>query len=108
MILGIQKQPAADTVTLTRAIEKALAELKESLPAGMAAPRVTFRQASFIEASIGNLQASWSAASVFVAIVLFVFLLHLRHHRDLADRDPGVDLRSPRWCSATSACRSTR
>lgn len=59
-------------------IEAALGELARSLPAGMDAPRVTFRQASFIEASIGNLQGKLLTASVFVAVVLFLFLGNFR------------------------------
>ena len=74
VILGIQKQPTADTIALTRAIEDALVGLKSSLPAGMNAPRVTFRQASFIEASINTLQGKLIGASVFVAVILFFFL----------------------------------
>ena len=74
VILGIQKQPTADTIALTRAIEDALVGLKSSLPAGMDAPRVTFRQASFIEASINTLQGKLIGASVFVAVILFFFL----------------------------------
>ncbi|MFN5265921.1 MAG: efflux RND transporter permease subunit, partial [Burkholderiales bacterium] len=45
-----------------------------SLPEGMEAPRVTFRQASFIEASISTLQGKLIGASVFVAAILFFFL----------------------------------
>jgi len=78
VILGIQKQPTADTIGLTRAIEDALASMKASLPAGMEAPRVTFRQASFIEASIDNLQTKLIGASLFVAAILFFFLGTLR------------------------------
>jgi HME family heavy-metal exporter len=78
VILGIQKQPTADTIALTRTIEEALAGLKASLPAGMEAPRVTFRQASFIEASITTLQGKLIGASVFVAVILFFFLGTLR------------------------------
>jgi HME family heavy-metal exporter len=74
VILGIQKQPSADTIALTRSIEEALEGLKASLPAGMEAPRVTFRQASFIEASITTLQGKLIGASVFVAVILFFFL----------------------------------
>ncbi|MCA3139505.1 MAG: efflux RND transporter permease subunit [Rhodocyclaceae bacterium] len=74
VILGIQKQPTADTIALTRTIEEALTGLKTSLPAGMEAPRVTFRQASFIEASITTLQGKLIGASVFVAVILFFFL----------------------------------
>jgi HME family heavy-metal exporter len=78
VILGIQKQPTADTIGLTRSIEAALVDLKASLPAGMEAPRVTFRQASFIEASITTLQGKLIGASVFVAVILFFFLGTLR------------------------------
>lgn len=78
VILGIQKQPTADTIALTRAIEQALAGMNASLPAGMDAPRVTFRQASFIEASIDNLKWKLIGASVFVAAILFFFLGTLR------------------------------
>ena len=78
IILGIQKQPTADTVGLTVAVEEALAGMKASLPRGMEAPRVTFRQASFIEASISNLQMKLIGASVFVAAILFFFLGTLR------------------------------
>jgi HME family heavy-metal exporter len=78
VILGVQKQPGADTVALTRTIEEALVALKPSLPAGMEAPRVTFRQASFIEASIGNLQGKLIAAAGIVAVVLYLFLANIR------------------------------
>jgi len=74
VILGIQKQPTADTIALTRTIEEALTGLKASLPAGMETPRVTFRQASFIEASITTLQGKLIGASIFVAVILFFFL----------------------------------
>ncbi len=52
--------------------------MKKSLPAGMEAPQVTFRQASFIEASISTLQGKLIGASVFVAAILFFFLGTLR------------------------------
>ncbi|MFO0433115.1 MAG: efflux RND transporter permease subunit, partial [bacterium] len=78
VILGIQKQPTADTIALTKSIEDALVGLKASLPAGMEAPRVTFRQASFIEASITTLQGKLIGASIFVAVILFFFLGTLR------------------------------
>ncbi len=74
VILGIQKQPTADTIGLTRNIETALAEMKKTLPAGLSEPKVTFRQASFIESSINNLNGKLIAASGFVAVILFVFL----------------------------------
>ncbi|MFO1217553.1 MAG: efflux RND transporter permease subunit [Burkholderiaceae bacterium] len=78
VILSVQKQPAADTIALTRTLEDALAALKSSLPAGMEPPKVTFRQATFIDASITTLQGKLMAASVFVAVILFLFLGTLR------------------------------
>jgi len=74
VILGVQKQPSADTLALTAAVEAALEGLSASLPAGMAAPRLSFRQASFIEAAIGTLQGKLVGASICVALVLFLFL----------------------------------
>jgi heavy-metal exporter, HME family len=74
VILGIQKQPTADTIALTRAIELAIGDMKKTLPTGMEAPQVTFRQASFIESSINNLNGKLIAASAFVAVILFIFL----------------------------------
>jgi heavy-metal exporter, HME family len=78
VILGIQKQPTADTIALTRAIELAIGDMKKTLPTGMEAPQVTFRQASFIESSINNLSGKLIAASAFVAVILFIFLGTLR------------------------------
>ena len=78
VILGVQKQPAADTISLTRSIESALDAMQRSLPAGMDSPKVTFRQASFIESSITTLQGKLIGASIFVALILFFFLGTLR------------------------------
>ncbi|RYF32132.1 MAG: efflux RND transporter permease subunit [Comamonadaceae bacterium] len=78
VIVSVQKQPAADTVKLTHAIEAALGDLKQGLPAGLAAPTVLFRQADFIEASIGNVTEALRDGAIMVAIVLFAFLLSAR------------------------------
>ncbi|MDP3604928.1 MAG: efflux RND transporter permease subunit, partial [Polaromonas sp.] len=78
VIVSVQKQPAADTVQLTRTIETALTELRQGLPAGLAAPTVLFRQADFIEASVGNVAEALRDGAIMVAIVLFAFLLSAR------------------------------
>jgi HME family heavy-metal exporter len=54
VIVSVQKQPEADTVRVTRDIEQALRELSKGRPEGINEPRALFRQADFIEASIGN------------------------------------------------------
>jgi CzcA family heavy metal efflux pump len=78
VILSIQKQPSGDTVRLTRDIETALAELKQGLPAGISQPVVLFRQANFIDNSIGNVVEALRDGAILVAIVLFAFLLSVR------------------------------
>lgn len=78
VVISIQKQPAADTVKLTAQIETALSELKQGLPKGMAEPRVLFRQADFIKASVGNVTEALRDGAIMVAIVLFAFLLSAR------------------------------
>jgi CzcA family heavy metal efflux pump len=78
VVLSVQKQPAADTVKVSRDIEAALAEIKPGMPAGMAEPKVLFRQADFIQHSIGNVAAALRDGAIMVAIVLFAFLLSAR------------------------------
>lgn len=78
VILSIQKQPDADTVAVTAAIEQALTGLQSGLPAGLAAPQVLFRQADFISAAVRNVTEALRDAAIMVLIVLFVFLLSSR------------------------------
>ena len=78
VILSIQKQPAADTVKLTRAIEAALADLSKSLPPGIQPPQTLFKQADFIEHSITNVSEALRDGAILVALVLFAFLLNVR------------------------------
>jgi len=78
VILGIGKQPGADTIRLTRAVEEALAELQAGMPRGVVADRIKFRQAGFIEQSIANLVQVLKEAFLVVAVVLFAFLLNVR------------------------------
>ena len=78
VLLAVLKQPEADTVGLTHKVEEALEGLRRSLPAGMGAPIVTMRQASFIEASVSTLQGKFLAAAGVVAVVLYLFLMNVR------------------------------
>lgn len=78
VVLSIQKQPQSDTVALTAQIEGALSELKAGLPPGLAEPRVLFRQADFIKASVGNVAEALRDGAIMVTIVLFAFLLSVR------------------------------
>ncbi|MBI4742407.1 MAG: efflux RND transporter permease subunit [Betaproteobacteria bacterium] len=78
VILSVQKQPSADSVTLTREVEKAIAELSKNLPQGIDAPSFLFKQADFIEHSVGNVEEALRDGAILVAAILFLFLLNVR------------------------------
>ncbi|MES2753023.1 MAG: efflux RND transporter permease subunit [Pseudomonadota bacterium] len=78
VIVSVEKQPNVDTIRLTREIEQALKEITASLPPGMKADQILFRQASFIETSIKNVERVLLEAGAVVAVVLFAFLLNWR------------------------------
>jgi HME family heavy-metal exporter len=78
VVVSVEKQPGVDTVRLTEAIEQALRQIGPSLPQGMRAEQILFRQANFIQTSIHNVQRVLFEAGVAVAIVLFAFLLNWR------------------------------
>jgi len=78
VVIAIQKQPDAATVAVTDEVEKALKEITATLPNGLHADRVQFRQANFIQTSIGTLQRALIEAGIVVSIVLFIFLLNWR------------------------------
>ncbi len=78
VVLSVQKQPGADTVDVSRGVDRALAELAPSLPAGVTVNPHLFRQERFIRASITNLEEALRDGGILVAIVLFLFLLNFR------------------------------
>ena len=58
------------------AVEAALAEMRPSLPPGLDAFAVQFRQADFIATSIRNVERVLLEAAAVVAVVLLLFLMH--------------------------------
>jgi HME family heavy-metal exporter len=78
VILSVQKQPSADSVTVTRAVEQAMSDLAKARPHGLAAPQFLFKQADFIEHSVNNVEEALRDGAILVAVVLFMFLLNVR------------------------------
>jgi len=74
----IQKQPGTDTVEITKNIERAIQDLKGSLPAGIGVTTEVFKQSSFIEASIKGIKGKLLFGTILVFIVLFIFLANLK------------------------------
>ncbi|TAK03193.1 MAG: efflux RND transporter permease subunit, partial [Candidatus Manganitrophaceae bacterium] len=77
VILSVQKQPGANTLALTREIEKALAEIQGTLPTDVKLLPL-FKQANFIEAAVANVEEALRDGAIMVAIILFLFLLNFR------------------------------
>ena len=73
MILTVQKQPGADTLTLDRAIDGALDELRHELPPDVRVERDIFRQADFIRAATDNVTEAVRDGAVWVVVILFLF-----------------------------------
>ncbi|HOY03927.1 MAG TPA: efflux RND transporter permease subunit [Saprospiraceae bacterium] len=78
VIMTVMKQPNTNTLALTEQIERSLSDLSGQLPAGVEVNTQIFRQADFIEASIGNIQKTLYEGMIFVIVVLLVFLANLR------------------------------
>jgi CzcA family heavy metal efflux pump len=78
VLMTIQKQPTAETISLTKKIESEIASLKASLPPGVEIRSDLFKQSHFIENSIGNVAEALRDGTIMVLIVLMLFLLSWR------------------------------
>jgi CzcA family heavy metal efflux pump len=79
VVVEVYGQYGANTMEVTRAVERALEELRPAV----ASQRITveprlFRPANFIEASLENVNQSLMIGGALVAVVLFFFLLDWR------------------------------
>ena len=77
VIMNIVKQPWANTLETTHALEKALKELQSTFPADVKVITV-FRQADFIEVAVKNVVEALMLGAILVIVILFVFLQNWR------------------------------
>ena len=78
VVIGVLKQPGANTLALTRIIDENLDEIQKTLPRGMTIDRSLFRQADFIETSVSNVTVALRDGAILVAIIIFLFLFNVR------------------------------
>ncbi|MBD2183360.1 efflux RND transporter permease subunit [Aerosakkonema funiforme] len=78
VIVMVNKQPLADTPTVTRAIEAAMEEIKAGLPKDIKVT-ATFRQENYIDSSIENVREALFEGAIIVALILIPFLMNWRN-----------------------------
>ena len=77
LMLVVEKFPSANTLEVTRGVEKALAELSRGLP-GVQIDANVFRLASYVEDSIANLTRAIVVGAILVVLVIGAFLFNWR------------------------------
>jgi CzcA family heavy metal efflux pump len=78
VVLGIQKQPGANTLELMKRLDATLDEIQAGLPAGMKIDKHVFRQSDFIERALANLTKALRDGALLVVVVVVLFLMNLR------------------------------
>ena len=78
VILSLQKQPGANTLTLTHALDQTLAAIQRDLPAGMTINAHIFRQADFIALAIENVVDALIEGALVAVGILLLFLMNIR------------------------------
>ena len=78
VIMTVMKQPATNTLELTKTIDASIADIQKNLPKDVHINTKIFRQADFINASISNIQKTLLEGTAFVIIILFLFLMNWR------------------------------
>lgn len=77
VILVIDKQPQADTPTVTGDVEQVMTSIKAGLPPDVEVIE-TFRQENFIASAIHNVRDSLRDGIIIVSVVMLLFLMNWR------------------------------
>ena len=78
VIVGVQKQPGANTIEVTGRLDLALDTLQAEMPEGIHIDRRIFRQSDFIEVAVDNVVAALRDGGILVIVVVLLFLANLR------------------------------
>ena len=78
VIVIVQKQPDANTLELTAAVERTVEDIRRGLPADVTIDTHVFRQADFIQIAIDNVLEALRDGAILVIVVLFLFLWNAR------------------------------
>lgn len=76
--LSITKQPATSTLALTERLDRTIADLQSELPADVELTTHVFRQSTFIDSSVSNIERALIEGGILVVVILLLFLGNLR------------------------------
>lgn len=78
VVLTVTKQPDVNTLELTKKIKNTIGTITRVLPPGVEIHTDVFDQSEFISTSINNVQRALIEGSLFVVIILALFLMNYR------------------------------
>lgn len=78
VVLLVTKQPNVNTLDLTDKIDVTLDDIQQALPSHIKINREIFKQKRFIDSAVGNVGNALLEGGIFVAIILFIFLMNFR------------------------------
>ena len=78
VLMTVQKQPDVNTLVLDPRVDQVLQDLQQELPQGVFIERNIFKQSEFISTAVDNVVEAVRDGTVWVIIVLFIFLWNFR------------------------------
>jgi CzcA family heavy metal efflux pump len=78
VIIAVQKQPQANTITLTRQLDAVIDDIQQSLPEGMLINKRLFRQADFIDVAVNNTIDALRDGGIMAVLIVVAFLMSWR------------------------------
>lgn len=78
VLITINKQPGINTVALTKDIKEALKDIEKNLESTVQFHTDIYDQSDFIITSVNNVKKALFEGGIFVAIILFIFLMNYR------------------------------
>lgn len=78
VIMTVTKQPHTGTLDLTERLDRAVDDMRATLPRGVEISTDLYRQKRFIDSSLSNIRKSLVEGAVFVCVILFIFLMNPR------------------------------
>lgn len=76
--LSVTKQPATGTIELTDKLDQTLLDIRSDLPRDVELTTDIFRQSTFIQSSVSNIERALLEGGILVVIILLVFLGNFR------------------------------